>query len=58
MSLSVVCARWFAAHAHGDANTGGVFDEQMYAYATSPEAQLPNNATDCFSVNTLQSSIS
>ena len=34
----------------GNANTGGTFNERMYRYAISMEAQEPNNAADCFRV--------
>ncbi|KAK9843381.1 hypothetical protein WJX84_009886 [Apatococcus fuscideae] len=36
--------------AQGSDNTAGAFDEPMYRYAISMEAQEPNNAESCFKV--------
>ena len=41
---------WFMGMAAGSDNTGGTFDEPLYRYAITMEAQDPNNAADCFKV--------
>ncbi|PNH09425.1 hypothetical protein TSOC_003954 [Tetrabaena socialis] len=33
---------WMTQHSEGDAGTDGEWNEQLYRYAISPEAQLPN----------------
>lgn len=38
--LLYIC-RWFMAHAHGNPNTGGEFNEALYRYAISEKAQEP-----------------
>ena len=43
-------SKWFLAQAQGSDNTAGAFDEPMYRYAISMEAQEPNNAESCFKV--------
>ena len=34
----------------GQAGTGGAFDEALYRYAISAEAQEPNHAAECFTI--------
>jgi hypothetical protein len=41
---------WFLGLAGGSDNTGGQFDERLYRYAVSMQAQDPNRAGDCFRV--------
>ena len=41
---------WFLGLAAGSDNTGGTFNEPLYRYAITLEAQDPNNAADCFKV--------
>ncbi len=36
--------RWFMAHADGNLNTEGHFNETLYRYAISEEAQEPKTA--------------
>jgi hypothetical protein len=43
--------RWFKFLAAGSNNTQGTFQEPLYRYAISPQAQEPNNAAECFKVN-------
>lgn len=41
---------WFSGLAAGSDNTGGTFDEPLYRYAITMEAQYENKAADCFKV--------
>ena len=41
---------WFIKHAAGNANTAGVFDEKLYKYAVSAQAQDPPPVERCFAV--------
>ena len=41
---------WFSGIAAGSDNTGGSFNEPLYRYAITMEAQDPNHAADCFKV--------
>ena len=41
---------WFLGLAAGSDNTGGTFNEPLYRYAITPQAQEPNNAAQCFKV--------
>lgn len=36
--------------AAGEATTGGTFDEAMYHYAISPEAQADQHVEECYQV--------
>ncbi len=39
-----------SVQAAGRETTGGVFDERMYRYAISPEAQESHNVAECYQV--------
>jgi hypothetical protein len=41
---------WMLKQAAGRDTTGGVFDEPMYRYAISPEAQESHNVGACYQV--------
>lgn len=42
--------KWVTAHANGEPGTHGSFDEPMYRYGVSLEAQEPNKAAEGFKV--------
>ena len=42
--------KWVLDHAEGMAHTKGSFDERMYRYGVSMEAQEPNRAAEGFKV--------
>lgn len=42
--------RWMMGQAASDPNTRGSFNETMYRYAISPQAQEPPDVEACFSV--------
>lgn len=41
---------WFKSLAEGQDTTAGSFDEPMYRYAITMQAQEPNNAAECYKV--------
>lgn len=41
---------WVLAHAEGRSTTQGTFDESLYHYAITPEAQEPHNVERCYQV--------
>ncbi|PSC69296.1 hypothetical protein C2E20_7243 [Micractinium conductrix] len=43
-------AAWVLAQAAGRETTGGIFDERMYRYAISPEAQETHHVEECYQV--------
>ena len=42
--------KWFVEHAAGNANTAGIFDEKLYLYAVSAQAQDPPPVERCFAI--------
>lgn len=43
-------SEWFSKQAKGEDTSGGSFDQQMYRYAVTPEAQEPKNVESCYNV--------